>query len=56
MVVQIKSGKREKGTSFWDDLYRKRSTMGQLPTGVPQLQENAPPLGTYRWPRAVGGS
>ena len=26
MVVQIKSGKRENGTSFWDNLYRKRST------------------------------
>ena len=25
MVVQIKSGKRENGTSFWDNLYRKRS-------------------------------
>ena len=26
MVVQIKSGKRENGKSFWDNLYRKRST------------------------------
>jgi len=26
MVVQIKSEKRENGTSFWDNLYRKRST------------------------------
>ena len=25
MVVQIKSGKRGNGTSFWDNLYRKRS-------------------------------
>ena len=25
MVVQIKSGKRENGKSFWDNLYRKRS-------------------------------
>ena len=27
MVVQIKSGKRENGTSFGDNLYRKRSTV-----------------------------
>ena len=25
MVVQNKSGKRENGKSFWDNLYRKRS-------------------------------
>ena len=29
MVVQIKSGKRENGTSFWDNLYRKRSRMSK---------------------------
>jgi len=27
MVVQIKSGKRENGKWFWDNLYRKRSTV-----------------------------
>ena len=30
MVVQIKSGQRENGTSFWDNLYRKRSMIHKL--------------------------
>ena len=39
MVVQIKSGKRENGTSFWDNLYRKRS----MPSDH-QLEASCSPL------------
>ena len=33
MVVQIKSGKRENGKSFWCNLYRKRSTTPESSKG-----------------------
>ena len=30
MVVQIETGKRENGQSFWDNLYRKRSSINNF--------------------------
>ena len=44
MVVQIKPGKRENGKSFWDNLYRKRSTSPvEIPDATlkPTFQETA---------------
>jgi len=44
-VVQIKSGKRENGKSFWDNLYRKRSARTHfafLPSSCSSI-ENIPP-------------
>ena len=40
MVVQIKSGKRENGTSFWDNLYRKRSMSLSWYIFSPALQKS----------------
>ena len=47
MVVQIKSGKRENGKSFWCNLYRKRSNKEEeeeevQPTGASGLQKRSP--------------